>query len=1316
MIFPNSSTKQGAGQGGWVLHQTLLGRLLHSVERGACLVSNVVWPSKTGQAPYSTLLLTLALLTGASAQDGTEFFEMRIRPILAQECYECHSEATKAKGGLLLDSRSGWQKGSDSGPVIVPGDPDGSILLQTIRHEIEDLEMPKNGAQLDSAVIEDFHKWIAIGAPDPRDAPPTTDELESDTNWDAISKRRAQWWSFLPIERPTGDSVDHFIRGRLTEENLTPADKAEPRNLLRRLFYNLVGLPPTPVDTAAFLDAYETDPDKATTELVDRLLDEPGFGERWARHWMDWTRYADSHGSEGDPDIPHAWRHRDYLIRALNADIPYDQLVLEHFAGDLLDEPRIDAELGINESAIGPAHLRMVFHGFAPTDALDERVRFTDDQINTVTKAFMGLTVSCARCHDHKFDAISQADFYALFGIFTSTLPATIAIDAPGVLEKNREALEELKPKIREALVDYWLSSVDDAGVVAPERSAPRPDIVYRWDLSDPVEAAKWTMVGEGIAHTDAGEFNVAAEGDSMIDRVLPAGVYSNRISSKHRGILASPPYDLDGEYDFYLHVIGEGSSARYAVQNYPRRGTVYPVTDLKEGKWRWQKYDRIDYWNGDSIHIELATAGDAPILGAPKPRSWFGIREAVLVKKGTPFPTKTTEVKNFDLSEVIRDWKGGKIGDASALALNSALRTGTLPNNLAKAPLALRSLITEYRSLESSIPTPTRAPGVIERPGIDQALYVRGDHKQPADPVPRRFIEAIDETPYATKGTGRLEFAHDLLREDNPFTARVAVNRIWGQLFGNGLVATMDNFGRLGQKPSHPELLDFLADRFRNDQNWSIKSLIRELVLTDTWQQSSDASPEATERDPGNRLLSHYLLRRLDAEAIRDTILTVSGQLDDTLFGAPVSGNTKRRSIYLKVKRNSLNPLLTTFDFPTPASTVGRRNATNVPAQSLTMLNDPFIKELAGAMAKSLPNGDEEQLIERLFETALTRMPSEAEIANAESFLRTVQSEHSAIWEQLTNIDTKITQSRKALDELVTPVREKILAARSGGGSITPPADLKPLARWNFDSDTSDQIGGLDAELHGTARIEDGALVLDGNGYAATPAIPKSLTEKTLEVVVQLATLDQKGGGALTVQNMAGILFDSIVYAERKPKRWLTGSNNHARTLDFTAPDETEATDRPAHLAITYEKDGTIRCFRDGEAWGKPIRKADPQTFAADDTQVLFGLRHGKGTGANRMLSGRILEAALYDRALMPDEISAAASGDRTFVSDRDIENTLSQQQKAQKAELENTIATLESRAASFHKNDTALPVEQRRWQDLAHAIFNLKEFIYLR
>ncbi|HAV62362.1 MAG TPA: hypothetical protein DCY13_08370, partial [Verrucomicrobiales bacterium] len=368
-------------------------------------------------ATLRVLSLRLALIAccagpltlSASTARQLEFFESRIRPVLVQECYECHRSEGKRKGGLALDHREALRRGGDSGPAIVPGNPDGSLLLKAIRHENEDLQMPKSGAKLGDAAIADFAEWIRSGAADPRDHPPTEEEIARDSDWPAVRERRKLWWSFQPIQAhepppaAAGASrhpVDRFINARLQEQGLPAAPPASREVLIRRLSYQLRGLPPTPEEIATFVA--DTDP-AAYEKLVDRYLASPQFGERWARHWMDWLRYAESHGSEGDPMIPYAWRYRDYLIRALNADVPYDQLVKEHLAGDLLPAPRLNGELGLNESAIGPAHLRMVFHGFAPTDALDELVRFTDDQINVVSKAFLGLTVSCARCHDHKF-------------------------------------------------------------------------------------------------------------------------------------------------------------------------------------------------------------------------------------------------------------------------------------------------------------------------------------------------------------------------------------------------------------------------------------------------------------------------------------------------------------------------------------------------------------------------------------------------------------------------------------------------------------------------------------------------------------------------------------------------------------------------------------------------------------------------------------------------------------------------------------------------------------------------------------------------
>ncbi len=1354
------------------------------------------------------LLLGFERATAAPDSEQIEFFESRIRPLLAQECYECHSEATKAKGGLLLDTRAGWQKGGDSGEsVIVPGDPASSLLLQSVRHEVEDLEMPKAGAKLEKEAITDFEKWIEMGAPDPRDAPPSPGQLSQDTNWEAIRERRKGWWSFQPIQNPdvprTGKAahpVDAFVWQRLSQEGLEPSSRAEPRILHRRIAYTLTGLPPTIEESRQFLKQWEADPSTALSQLVDAQIASSSFGEKWARHWMDWIRYADSHGSEGDPAIPHAWQYRDYLIRALNSDISYKQLTVEHLAGDLLTEPRINKDLQINESAIGPAHLRMVFHGFAPTDALDERVRFTDDQVNTVTKAFLGLTVSCARCHDHKFDAISQADFYALYGIFTAPLPATVAIDAPGVLNRNRDRLAELKKGIRTSLSQDWLRQIskndgeakwdekksEESSIlqlIAKMKSAENPEQVWQsagqavraarsakeewkkteevqhhWDFATAKDSDQWTREGEGLDRDDpssAGSFTISPDGD-VVGQVLPAGIYSHLISTRHRGFLATPSIHLDGEYDLHVRMIGEGASGRYAVQHYPRKGTVYPITNLAEEEWKWTRYTRLDYWNGDRIHLEFATAGEAPIHVSNKDRSWFGVREAWLVKKGSQAPSwgekESLEVLFGDsfeanvksvndaeskirasLVQIIEKWarSDAEMSDAEALFLNEALDTGILSQTPEGLSDSTRQLVAEYRRLEQEIPTPTRAPGLVEHSRHEQPLYDRGNHKKPLEIVPARFLEAIDQAPYQTDQSGRLELADDLFRDDNPFTARVIVNRVWHHLFGNGLVATMDNFGRLGEEPSHPELLDFLATRFRAEHDWSLKKLIRDLVLTETWLQASAPSENALSLDPQNRLLSHFSMRRLEAESIRDSLLAITGSLDEKRYGPPVNGNTPRRSVYLQVKRNNLDPLLTTFDFPVPATTVGKRSQTNVPAQSLTLLNDQFVIEQARRWSRHLDSvvsreATADEKITAYFEMGLNRIPTTSEIAAAKGFLSQIESEAEKLKLKKGRMSEALNSLRKERRALLDPVRAALQAKLSDTDAPSEPAPeiAPPLEHWDFAEGVKGTIGKLKGSLKGSARIEDGALVLDGSGLFATGAIPISLSEKSLYVRVQLETDQQRGGGVITLQDLQGGVFDSLVFAELSPGKWLAGSNNHRRSDAFDCPVEKEAVSRPVSLVLTYQSDGTIQCFRDGEHWGDPIRKSSLVEYGANQSQIVLGMRHGaippgkdaKVEGGNRMFRGRVLEASLFDRALAPGEVKSLSGKITGFVSEEQVIQSLTESQRQDKQRLDEEIEFAENRLETFMKQSGGGSSPLGPWGDLAHAIFNLKEWIYLR
>jgi uncharacterized protein DUF1553/uncharacterized protein DUF1549/cytochrome c len=1034
--------------------------------------------------------------------DDHEFFEKRIRPILVEHCYQCHNSHKNREGNLALDCREGCLAGGDTGPAIVPGKAEESPLVWAIRHE-HDLKMPQGGPKLSERVVADFVTWINRGAPDPRDKPPSAEELAQATSWEVISAARRQWWSFQPVAHPPLPSVqnsgwsphpvDRFILARLEAESLEPSGRADPLLLVRRVTLLLTGLPPTPDEVRDFVN--DKSP-QAYEALIDRLLASPRFGERWARHWMDWVRYAETHGSEGDPPIPYAWRYRDYLIRALNADVPYDQLVREHLAGDLLAEPRIDAATRTNESALGTGHYRMVLHGYSPTDALDEEVRFTDNQIDVISKAFLGLTVSCARCHNHKFDAISQRDFYALYGIMASCRPALITIDTPEKLQMNRAELAECKARLKPALAADWLAGLDqvtdrlrllpeptskksrderrlaaakkkpvdalapiqravdesaEVGEAGPLsawlelRDRPAAELPEAWkqlvahhrrrvEQQAKFEAAQltrrwnfttggydgWFPYGIGLASppAKAGDFYVLAEGRDAIGGVYPAGAYSHRLSSKHNGVLSSPRFQIDSD-EIRVRVAGDGGARiRFVIDNYPRAaGPIYFAATPNRNDLGWFTWN-MKYWKGEWAHLEIATSGDLPVEAEiDHDRSWFGLAEVVCrnlddpmpVELGAPVAALAPEpiASLEDLAEryrqalraAIEAWRDDRASDAQAALLGACVRAGVLPNTVDALSQA-KTLVAEYRRLEGQVPVPTRAPGVLETVAYDQPLYIRGNHRQPSEIVPRRFLEAFDGHPYKTAQSGRLELACEMTSPANPLVSRVIVNRLWHHLFGRGIVPTVDNFGRLGEEPTHPELLDYLATRFV-DEGWSLKKMIRFLLMTETFRTDHAASPTIHQRDPDNELWSHFLVRRLEAEAVRDSILYVSGRLDPTMYGPSVFGRTPRRSLYLAVRRNSLDPFLHAFDFPEPHAPQGRRDITNVPAQSLALLNDPLVIEQARRWAESIlkrdSSADPQNRLRDLFLVALGRQPSPEELDEASRYLADLDRQYAA-------------------------------------------------------------------------------------------------------------------------------------------------------------------------------------------------------------------------------------------------------------------------------------------------------------------------------
>lgn len=1208
-----------------------------------------------------------------------EFFESRIRPILAQECYECHSTATKQKGGLVLDSRPGWQTGGDSGDAIKPGDPQNSLLIQTLKHEHDDLKMPKNGAKLDAKVIADFEQWIRDGAPDPRDAPPSKEQVEKETAWSATLARRKEWWAFQKIKTENSKlkTIDDFIDAELKKQNLTAAPPADTATLRRRISYILTGLPPS--DLSDKSDA---------SDQINALLNSPAFGEKWARHFMDWVRYAESYGSEGDPAIPYAYRYRDYLIRAFNDDVPWPQLVKEAIAGDLLPKPRI--KNGLNESAIGIAQLRMVLHGFSPVDSLDEMVTFTDNQIDTVTKAFQALTVSCARCHNHKFDAISQTDFYALYGIFTSTHPAVIDANAPGTGDAIRAELQKLKTEIKAKLIQDWISKLP----------SDQSDLS---DLSD----KKPAFTFHGLKHTPPGEFTLTEKGL----RIHPSGYISNKLTQKDRAVIFTDRFQCEGG-TLWFRVAGNGGvKAKYVVQNYPRTGTIHKAVELKDAKdekLAWRSLD-LEFWKGDEIFLQLTTAADMPAEYKADESSWFALNNAIITKDGqappNPNPSKASP------RQLITAWQSNTLSDADAEALDALIQSNQLSTD------SITPLLRRYRDLEAKLPLPTRVPGVIDADAKDAPLFVRGDHKQPAELVSRRFLEALDAQPFATKQSGRLELAEHMAdMKNNPLTARVIVNRIWHHVFGRGIVASVDNFGKLGDLPTHPELLDFLAQRFI-DSGGSIKELLKLILSSKAFQRSAQSSVLSAQLDPENKLLSHWSTRRLEAEAIRDSIVTLSGKLDRTLYGESVGNGDERRSIYVKVIRNSLPPFLTTFDAPVPFATRGKRDATNVPAQSLTLLNDPNViswaRSWALRMINDLKDRPDDLRIRQMFREAFSREATDDEVKQATAYLTSLQAESTQEAQKLAEQENQLAALNRQISALLAPAREKLLKAVN---SVTPVNPVpSPLAEWTFDKDLNDTHGKLPLTLTGNARIENGALIVDGKSMAQSGSLPKTLTAKTLEAWVQLDDLKQQGGGVITVQHKDGGLFDSLVFAEKTPAHWVAGSNFFERSELFEGNAETEAATRPVHVAVVYQADGTIRGYREGQPYGRTYRKAPGATFEADQSQILLGCRHGSPSG-NKGLRARIDRARLYDRALTPEEIAQTSRIEANTIRESDVVAALSEAQRKQLNALQSQRDAMNQALEAARSATSSDDPQIQAWTSLAQSLINLKEFIYLR
>ncbi len=1025
-----------------------------------------------------TSLLLTAFLVGLAAAhpaepsaEGVEFFEKKVRPVLAEHCFRCHS-GDKDKGGLRLDSHAALLKGGDNGPALVAGQPEKSLLVKVVGYK-DDLRMPPK-KKLPDAAIANLTAWVKMGAPWPADTAIKTGPANA---FDL--KARMKHWCWQPVKEVEPPAVrdktwplskiDHFLLAKLEENGMKPAPAADKRTLLRRATYDLIGLPPTPAEIERYL-ADETPTAFAT--VIDRLLASPHYGERWGRHWLDLTRFAETYGHEFDPEILDAYAYRDYVIRAFNADVPYDQLVTEHIAGDLLPEPRRHPTERFDESILGTGFWFLGEAKHSPVDVRVDEAERIDNQIDVFSKAFLALTVSCARCHDHKFDAITTKDYHALMGYALSSRQQRASLSVPdrkdlpeirGEVEPLalahsantlRIRVEKLSahllskpvaPKRPDPLLAFWfpLTKDDPTPEAFDER---RRQLVRQWrtQAERAAEGEKqntvfadftrpgfrdWFVTGEafGDGPTTAPEVLLQADARNPVRAVVGANTaHSGRTADKLSGVLRSPSFTIAKKHIYY-RVAGQKARVRLIVdglqliQDPIYGGLRFAPNHGDRPVWHGQD---VSMWLGHRAYIEVIDDGAGFVGlekvvfadGGPPPEPVNGVWLDLLDDNALTTPDRLARKIQQVLSQLVDDYRSASLSKAAdRVALLNDLLQSEMLASLAAPPEPddkLATLLERFKQVEAKLPATRHALAIADGTGWDGHVYIRGNPATPGERVPRRNLEALDgpDQPVPTSGSGRLELARRLVKPSNPLMARVMVNRLWHHHFGAGLVRSVDNFGVLGETPSHPELLDHLAAEFVR-QGWSIKKMHRTMMLSRAYQMSSKADDaRAEERDPQNKLLHRMPLRRLEAEAIRDGILAVSGRLDRTRHGpgvmphltpymngrgrpgtsGPLDGDG-RRSIYINVRRNFITPFFLAFDYPIPFTTMGKRGASNVPAQALALMNNPLVVQQAELWAKRVlaePNRPPRQRIAGMYETAFGRPPSETELTDSLTFL----------------------------------------------------------------------------------------------------------------------------------------------------------------------------------------------------------------------------------------------------------------------------------------------------------------------------------------
>jgi len=888
----------------------------------------------------------------SSADDRLTFFEKRIRPVLVEQCNKCHAKgARNIRGGLLLDSRDGWTAGGDSGPAIIPGDPDDSLLLSALRHE--SFEMPPD-KRLPESVIADFEQWIRDGAIDPREGETLTKQ-----SIDLVEGR--QFWSFRPVRQPTvpgpesdwaATPIDRFVQAKLEEKGRTPAPDATAAQILRRLSFGLTGLPPRPAEIQQFEKAWQVDPAQAIEFTTDKLLASPRYGERWGRHWLDVARFAESSGGGRSLMFPDAWRFRDYAIRSFNTDKPFDQLIREHIAGDLLPSKSDDQ---FNDQLCGSAYLALGAVNYELQDKELLQMEVVDEQIDTIGRSFLGLTLGCARCHDHKFDPIPTREYYALAGIFRSTQSLV-----PGNV--SGQVKTGLRDKAWAAQMASWKN-----------------------EKATLVQQIKRIQLETGVQTTKAKNIDPAT---------LPGIVQDDtaaEVSGNWKKSTSAAPF-LGATYLYSNSGAGNGA-VRYTIK-VPSSGEY-------------------------QVQVSYSPAGNRASRACISIQHADGTSDVFLNQKETPPEQVFAAVGKYSFNadepatvvvDAAKSVGGVVVADAVRLLQVDSLPTGS--SDKEERALLLAELTELQKRLDKHGKSKPAQPVTLsvkdQKEPADGHVHIRGGIRNKGDIVPRGFLSVaspvVDDSGIVAAAdisagdSGRRELAEWIASPDNPLTARVYVNRVWMHLIGEGLVRTPDNFGVTGTPPTHPQLLDYLAATFISDDNWSTKSLIRRIVTSRIFRMSSQSIDN--DQDPENQLLSRAFRRQLDAEALRDGILQISDQLDLTVTSGRTiskistydgnydhnSGSPNIRSVYVPFLRNAILETLDVFDTANPNIVSGRRNLTVLPGQALYMMNSPFVADQAMQAAEKFlsqqtdTTDNTHDMIEQATMLVLGRIPTEGE------------------------------------------------------------------------------------------------------------------------------------------------------------------------------------------------------------------------------------------------------------------------------------------------------------------------------------------------